>query len=136
MARTKKTVELDARREEAMANLDERQDMVLELVQMTETPGWKRLYKMFFHLEAKATEVLKEAERPREMIRAQEAVKLISGKDGIFEAVRRPVRLLNCFGTDMPLFKSLVINRAIFDEVTGVVSLESMETEGDDERDD
>lgn len=123
-AQKKNKATAKVQKKDAQKHLSDREERILKLMMMTETEAWQMFYRVLVAREKKAVEALRTVEKTRDILRAQELVKLLSGKDGILEEIHRPIRLFNDFPEDMPLFKSLAKYKAVFNEATGIVSLE------------
>lgn len=112
---------LDAEnKKKAFADYHDRLKKVEDLKAMTDTPAWQALYaEIMADIEKHAKDVL-DVEKPREVVRHQEGVKILRG---LIHRIRIKVDGLNNFVNNTPLFAPAEVVRANFNEALGTVEL-------------
>ncbi len=96
---------------------------IFELQDMTETPAWQNFWKQLQNLRVKhALEIVTE-EKTRDMIRHQEAIKLI---DSIKQRVAEPIGDLDSFCGAYPLFTPHFLHRATWNDALGTVQIKKV----------
>ncbi len=103
-----------------MNDVNKKLKRIKELMKMTNTPAWKAFYKRLTDSVRKNEEGLVHLEKNREIIKAQEGVKIINQ---IIEDVQRPINDLNSLFDNHPLFTPAQQWEASFDKKTGTVDL-------------
>ncbi len=119
--REKEKEKLEAdNKKQAFADYHERLAKVEQLKAMTDTPAWQALYGEIQADIAKHREDILDTEKPREMMRHQEGVKILRG---LIDRIRVKVEALNTFVNNTPLFAPAEVARANFNEALGTVEL-------------
>lgn len=115
--------EAAAEQEKAMSDYDRHLGRVKVVAEMTDTEGWGAFYAHARWGQRQSLEALKDAEKPREVVQHQQAIKAV---EMLMTAVARPCRELSSFIESMPLFASGMKTRAEFDQKTGRVILRTI----------
>lgn len=110
------------KRKKEQANKDYKGHLttVEELKEMTDTTAWKKFHTNLQRRIDGAAKAILDAEKPRDVIRCQESVKLIRA---IIAEARTPVDALDSFCNAMPLFAQNFSVRAAWNDGLGIVEL-------------
>ena len=104
----------------ALTDYQKAVDDVLRVKAMTDTDAWKTFYvEIQKQIRRHSIDIL-DAEKPRDVVRHQEGVKILRGLIG---SVREPVGKLNGYIASMPLFSAQMRTRAEWNDALGIVEL-------------
>jgi hypothetical protein len=110
----------DSEKQKAKSDYEKMLSQVMDLKEMTQTEAWQRNYRWLKMQVKKHADDILDAEKPRDVVRHQEGVKLIKE---ILESVKGPVEEMNEFISKMPLFSGSFKVRAAWNDDLGIVQL-------------
>ena len=113
----------EQKRKQAMVDYDSHLEDVTALKAMTDTAAWKRFYAGMKADIARHGEDVLDAEKPRDVVKHQEGVKLLRG---LISRVQTPVDELNLYAHSMPLFSPEMKIRAQWNDALGQVELKGI----------
>lgn len=112
-----------AEKKKVKGDYEKRLADVMLLKAMTDTQAWQDFYRQIQSAIAEHGRAVLTAEKTREIIQHQEGVKILRAQ---LEMLSGPVRALNSFCNDMPLFAQDFKTRAVWNEGQGIVELRTV----------
>ena len=98
---TRKKAALTAVEKDRLTHYQKLLKLAEDMQQMTETRAWRRLYTYMMDQVASHAEAILDAEKVREVIHHQEAVKVLRD---LLRTVRAPIKSVNDYVKECPLF--------------------------------
>lgn len=112
--------ERENKKAKACADYEDKLAKVMSLKDMTDSKAWRWIYDELLNARKLHEQQILTEDKTREMIRHQEAIKMING---MFLKAQQPINELNDYCVSMPLFSSEFHTRAQWNSGNGTVEL-------------